>query len=76
VDWFAFINRELYKDIQSKNVYNIDETGILLNYLISRKVLVSSHNFRRYRRAAVNRTLITAIEYIAADGLYLIPFII
>lgn len=76
VDWFTLMGRELHEGIQPKNVYNMDETGILLSHLTSRKVLVSSHDLRRYRGAAVNRTLITAIECIAADGSYLVPLIV
>jgi Tc5 transposase DNA-binding domain len=76
VDWFTLIGQELRKGIYPKNVYNMDETDVLLSYLTSRKVLVSSHDLRRYRGAAVNRTLITAIECIAADGSYLVPLIV
>ena len=54
----------------------MDETSILLCHLTSRKVLISSHDLRRYRGAVVNRTLITAIECIVADGSFLVPLIV
>jgi Tc5 transposase DNA-binding domain len=79
VDWFTLMGQELRKGIQPENVYNMDETGetgVLLSHLTSRKALVSSHDLRRYRGAAMNRTLITAIECIAADGSYLVPLIV
>jgi hypothetical protein len=70
------MGRELHETILAKNVYNMDETGILLSNLTSRKVLVNSQDMRRYRAAVVNRTLITAVECIAADGSYLPPLIV
>lgn len=45
-----------------ENVYNMDETGVLLSVLGSLKVLVSRQNLRNYRGARVKRTLVTAIE--------------
>ena len=52
VNWFTLMDRELYKDIQSKNIYNMNETSILLSHLTFRKVLVSSHDLKRYREVA------------------------
>jgi hypothetical protein len=75
VNWFALMGRELHEATLPKNVYNMDETGILLSNLTSRKVLVNSYNLR-YRAAPMNRTLITAVECIAADGSYLPPLIV
>ena len=62
--------------IVPENVYNMDETGVLLSGLGSLKVLVSRQNLRNYRGAGVKRTLVTAIEFISADGRYLTPLII
>ena len=59
-----------------KNVYNIDETGIMLSKLNSIKVLVSKNNKRGYRGARVKRTTITAIECVNTVGRYLNPMII
>lgn len=70
------MDRELHDGIPRGNVYNMDETGILLSNLTSRKVLVSSHDVRRYRGTPVDRTLITAVKYIAADGSCLASLII
>ena len=77
VDWFTVIGKELSEPaILQKNVYNMDETGVLLGRLGSLKVLVGRDELRNYRGAGVQRTLITAIECISADGRFLDPLII
>lgn len=77
VDWFSVIGKELADpQILPENVYNMDETGVLLSVLNSLKVLVGKDELRDYRGVGVKRTLITAIEYISADGRYLHPLII
>jgi hypothetical protein len=63
-------------DILPENVYNMDETGVLLSVLGTLKVLVNSDKPRPYRKAGVKRTLVTAIECISADGRCLPPLII
>jgi hypothetical protein len=63
-------------DIQPENVYNIDETRVMLSKLGSVKVLVGKNDLRDYRGAGVKRTMITAIECISADGKSLLPLII
>lgn len=75
--WFAEIEKVL-KDpaILSENVYNMDETGVMLSMLGSVKVLVGRDDTRDYRGARVKRTMVTAIECISADGRYLDPLII
>jgi hypothetical protein len=62
--------------IRLENVYNIDETGIMLYMLGSVKVLISKNDPRDYRGAGVKRTIVTAIECISADGRSLLPMII
>ncbi|KUL81723.1 hypothetical protein ZTR_09472 [Talaromyces verruculosus] len=75
--WFAIIGRELADPtVLPENVYNMDETGILLSILNSLKVLVSKDDLRKHRGTAVKRTLITAIECISVDGRSLHPLII
>ena len=59
-----------------ENIYNMDETGIMLSLLTSVKVLVSKDNQRDYRGARVKRTTVTTIEYISINGRYLKPMII
>jgi hypothetical protein len=59
-----------------ENVYNIDETGVMLCILGSVKVLLSKDNPRDYRGAGVKRTIVTAIECISANGRSLLPIII
>jgi hypothetical protein len=63
-------------DVLAENVYNIDETGIMLNMPSSVKVLIGKDDMRDYRGARVKRITITAIKYISGDGRYLNPIII
>jgi hypothetical protein len=58
-----------------ENVYNMDETGVMLGMLGSVKVLVGKDDLRGYRGAGVKRTMVTAIDCISADG-SLLPLII
>ena len=77
VEWFTMIGKELSNPVMvPENVYNMDETGVLLSVLGSLKVLVSRQNLQNYRGAGVKRTLVTAIECISADGRCLTPLII
>jgi hypothetical protein len=75
--WFEVIGRVL-KDpaISKENVYNMDETGVMLSMLGTVKVLVGKDDMRDYRGARVKRTLVTAIECISGDGRYLDPMVI
>jgi hypothetical protein len=59
-----------------ENVYNIDETGVILSILSSIKVLLGKNNPRDYRGAIVKRITVTAIEYISTNGRSLLPMII
>ena len=63
-------------DVWQENVYNMDETGVMLSKLNSVKVLISIKNRRGYRGARVKRTTITAIKCVSADGRYLNPIVI
>ena len=77
VQWFEVMEKELCKpDIALENVYNMDETGVMLSLLTSVKVLVSKDDQRGYRGARVKRTTVTAIECISGDGRRLNPMII
>ena len=61
VEWFQAIGKELQQpSVLQENVYNMDETGVLLSSLKSLKVLVSKEELRNYRGAGVQRILITA----------------
>jgi hypothetical protein len=62
--------------ILPENVYNMDETGVMLSMLGSVKVLVGKDDPRDYRGVGVKRTMVTAIECISADGRSLLPLII
>jgi hypothetical protein len=59
-----------------ENIYNIDETRVILSIPGSIKVLIGIDNIRDYRGARIKRTLVTIIEYISGDGRYLTPIII
>jgi hypothetical protein len=54
----------------------MDETGVMLCMLGSVKVLISKDDPRDYRGAGVKRTIVTAIEWISANGRSLLPMII
>ena len=54
-------------DVLRENVYNMDETGVMLCMLDSVKVLVGKDDLRNYRGAGVKRTMITAVECISCD---------
>ena len=46
--WFTLIGKELSNPaILQENIYNMDETGVLLSVLNSLKVLVSSEDLRK-----------------------------
>jgi hypothetical protein len=76
-EWFTIVGKELADPaILAENTYNMDETGVLLSVLNSLKVLVRKDELRNYRGAGVERTLITAIECVSADGRYIHPLII
>jgi hypothetical protein len=75
--WFEVIGKEVQNpDILPENVYNMDETGIMLSMLNSVKVLVGKDDTHAYRGARVKRTMVTAVECISADGRCLNPMII
>jgi hypothetical protein len=70
--------REVLQDPATllENVYNMDETGVMLCMLGYTQVLVSKDDPRDYRGAGVKRTMVTAIECISADGRSLLLMII
>jgi DDE superfamily endonuclease len=70
--WFEVIGKVLQDPaILAENVYNMDETGVMLSMPGSVKVLVGKDDKRDYRGARVKRIVVTAIECISADGRYL-----
>jgi hypothetical protein len=77
VEWFEVIGKVLQDPaVLAENVYNMDETGVMLSKLGSVKVLVDKDDVRDYRGTGVKRTMVTAIECISADGRSLHPLII
>ena len=77
IQWFDVI-REILQGptILQENIYNMDETGVMLSKPNSFKVLVSKDNQHGYRGARVKRTTVTAVKCISADGRFLDPMII
>jgi hypothetical protein len=76
-EWFEVIGKVLHDPaVLPENVYNMDETGVMLSMLGSVKVLVGRDDLRGYRGAGVKRTMVTAVECISADGRSLLPLII
>lgn len=76
-EWFSIISEQWERpDVLPENVYNMDETGVLLGKLGSLKVLVGKNELRNYRGASSRRTLITAVECISATGSCLDPLVI
>lgn len=74
VHWFNVIKEELCRSVVlPENVYNMDETGIMLSILGSVKVLVGKDDRRDYRGTGTKRTMVTAIECVSASGEYLNP---
>lgn len=63
-------------DIEQENVYNMDETGVMLSKLGSVKVLIGRSDSRDYRGARMERQIVTAVECISADSRYLKPIVI
>ncbi|TVY93491.1 hypothetical protein LAWI1_G001484 [Lachnellula willkommii] len=75
--WFEVIEKELRRpDIDPRNVYNMDETGVMLSMLDGAKVLVGKDDRRDYRGARVKREMVTAIECVSAAGESLKPMVI
>lgn len=75
--WFDVISKVLGDDaIVAENVYDMDETGVMLSMFGSVNVLVGRDDQRDYRGARVERTMATAIECISADGRFLNPMVI
>jgi hypothetical protein len=77
VNWFDLMRVQLEETgVMQENVYNMDETGVMLSVLGSSKYLVSAEMQKTHRGAGLKRTLITAVECISADGRSLPPLII
>lgn len=75
--WFKVIGEVLKSsDITPENVYNMDETGVMLSKLGSVKVLVGEKDTRDYRGTWNERETVTVVECISADGRSLKPLVI
>jgi hypothetical protein len=59
---FEIMDKQLsQRDIVQENVYNMDETGVLLSDLNTIKVIVSRSDARN-RGVGLRRTMITAVQ--------------
>ena len=77
VRWFQVIRKELTApSVEAENVYNMDETGVLLGRSNTVKVLIRNGDRRSSRGTSLKRVLITAVECISAAGQALKPLII
>jgi hypothetical protein len=72
------VTRKILQDpaILVENVYNIDETRVILFILGSVKVPVGKDDRQDYRGARVKRIIVTTIKCISADSRYLKPLVI
>lgn len=76
-NWFEVMDKQLSeRGVLQENVYNMDETGVLLSDLTTMKVLVSRSDAQSRRGVGLRRIMITAVECILADGRCLPPLII
>lgn len=63
VHWFKIVEKQLSRaDILADNVYNMDETGVLLGQSATVKMLVHRKDHRCSRGTGVKRILVTATE--------------
>jgi hypothetical protein len=62
--------------ILAENIYNMDETRVILSIPGSIKVLISKYNERDYRGIRVKYITVTVIECISSNSRYLNPIII
>lgn len=77
IHWYDIVRKQPNEPlILQKNVYNMDETGVLLSFLGSSKYLISSDIVKDYKGAGLRRTLITGVECVSANGRSLPPLII
>ncbi|KAM3413773.1 hypothetical protein BST61_g10457 [Cercospora zeina] len=77
VGWFEMMGKQLSEPgILQENVYNMDETGVMLDELDTVKVLIARGDKEQRRGRAVKRVMITAVECVSADGRCLPPLII
>jgi hypothetical protein len=58
------------------NTYNMDETGVMLSVMKTKKGLCATDDTRQYRGTPTDRELVTAVECISMDGFTLKPMII
>jgi hypothetical protein len=70
--------RRVLKDlaISEGNIYNRNETSIILSMLGTVKVLVGKDDMQDYRDACVKRTLVTVVECISRNSRYIHSIII
>lgn len=77
VHWFEIIEEVLQRpDVEPCNVYNMDETGTMLSMPKAVKVVVDKDNKQGHKGGRIDRSTVTAIECLSADGRYLNPMII
>ena len=75
--WFMVI-RQVLQDpaILPENVYNMDETEVMLCKLSSVKVLAGKDDPQDYRGVGIKWTMVTAVKCISTNGRSLLPMVI
>jgi hypothetical protein len=69
LEWFGVITNVLDDlAVMPENVYNMDETGVVLSMLGSVKVLIGKDDLRDYRGVGVERTMVIAVECVSANN--------
>jgi hypothetical protein len=64
--WFEVVEGVLRDPaVLAENVYNMDETGLMLSMLGSVKVLLGKNDMRTYRGARIKREVVTAVECVS-----------
>ena len=74
-EWFDIAKENLY-DIPIKNIYNMDETGIMLGHLHATKRVVTRNNSFSHRKNFSTQESATVIECISANGQVIKPPVI
>jgi hypothetical protein len=63
-------------NVQTRNIYNMDETGIGLGICTNTRVLAEAGKSRTYVQSPQNREWVSIVETVSADGRSLQPLII
>lgn len=75
--WFNMVKENIEKyDIQTSDIYNMDEKGFQMGHINRERVICSKYNKDVRVKEPTNREWVSILECISADGQLLPPFII